>query len=338
MTNRLNIGIIGAGRIGRVHAENLAYRIPAARTLMIADVQGQAASEVAHRLGIPKATTRPEEVLSNPEIEAVLVCSSTETHAAITAQAALAGKHVFCEKPVAHSLGEIDKALEAVQSSRVKLQVGFNRRFDANFRRVRQAIESGEIGEPSLMHIVSRDPSPPPLDYIRVSGGMFLDMTIHDFDMARFLMGDEATEIYALAGVRVDPAIGAAGDVDTALVTLKFEHGAIGTIDNSRRAAYGYDQRVEVLGSKGSISTLNNYANQAIISDSRSVRRDLPLNFFMDRYTESFVNEVSMFVEAVLRDKPVPVNGHDGRVPVAMALAAGRSYREGRPVRLSEIC
>ncbi len=334
MASFLNIGIIGAGRIGRVHAENLVYRIPGARVLAVADVNAEAAREVATRLRIPDSTADYRELLRRTDIAAVLVCSNTPTHAAIAEEAARAGKHIFCEKPIAQSLPEIDRVLAAVQKAGVKMQVGFNRRFDANFRRVRLAIESGEIGEPSLLHIVSRDPAPPPAQYVRSSGGMFLDMTIHDFDMARFLMGVEVEEVYAVAGVRVDPAIGEAGDVDTAVITMKFAGGAIGTIDNSRRAAYGYDQRVEVLGSRGSIETMNNYANQAVISDGSSVRRDLPLNFFMDRYTESFLNELSEFVDAVLYDKPVPVNGSDGRVPVMMALAAAKSHCEKRPVRL----
>jgi myo-inositol 2-dehydrogenase / D-chiro-inositol 1-dehydrogenase len=337
MSDVLNIGIIGAGRIGRVHAENLVYRVPGARVLAIADVNAAAARELATRLGVTACTADYHDLLRNPEIAAVMVCSSTSTHAVVAEQAAAAGKHIFCEKPIAQSLPEIDRVLAAVEKAGVKMQVGFNRRFDANFRRVRKAIETGEIGEPSLMHIVSRDPVPPPIEYVRVSGGMFLDMTIHDFDMARFLMGDEVDEIYAIAGVRVNPAIGEAGDVDTAVITLKFAGGAIGTIDNSRRATYGYDQRVQVLGSKGAIETMNNYANQAVISDGSSVRRDVPLNFFMDRYTESFLNEVLEFVEAVLRGKPVAVTGPDGRVPVVMALAAAKSHREKRPVRLSEI-
>jgi myo-inositol 2-dehydrogenase/D-chiro-inositol 1-dehydrogenase len=219
----------------------------------------------------------------------------------------------------------------------VKLQIGFNRRFDANHVRVRQAIVNGEIGDPHLFHIISRDPAPPPISYIQVSGGIFLDMTIHDFDMARFLMGCEATEVYAVGGVRVDKAIGQAGDLDTALATLKFENGAMGVIDNSRRAVYGYDQRVEVFGSMGSIATSNSYANNAILSTSASVHRDLPLNFFMERYTESYVAEVAAFIAAVVDDKPVPVSGEDGRAPVVMGMAARRSVDEGRPVKIAEI-
>lgn len=333
----LNVGIIGAGRIGRVHAATLAYRIRAARILAVADVNLTAAQQVAAQFGIPMATDDPAALLDNKDIEAVLICSVTGTHAHFIEEAALAGKHIFCEKPIALDLAAIDQALAAAAKAGVKLQIGFNRRFDANFRRVRQAIMTGEIGTPALLHIISRDPSPPPIAYVKTSGGMFLDMTIHDFDMARFLIGAEVDEIYTLAGITVDPAIGEAGDVDTAVMMLKFSNGVIGTIDNCRRATYGYDQRVEVLGSKGAISSANNYPNAATLSDGASVRRDLPLNFFMDRYTESFASEIAAFVEAVQQDQPTPVTGHDGRVPVVMGLAAGKSHREGRPVKLSEI-
>jgi len=332
----LNVGLIGAGRIGRVHAQNLAHRIPHVRLLVVADTNKRAAREVAELSGAP-AVSDYREVLADPRIDAVLVCSSTNTHAQISREAAKAGKHIFCEKPISHSLPDIDETLRAVEQAGVKFQVGFNRRFDSNFRRVREAVESGEIGEPWLLHIISRDPAPPGIDYVRVSGGIFLDMTIHDFDMARYLVGDEVEEIYSMAAVRVDPAIGKAGDVDTALISLRFRGGVIGSIDNSRQAVYGYDQRVEVLGSKGAIATQNNYPNQAVISDGRTIRRDLPLNFFMDRYTDSFVAEVSAFVEAVLNDRPVPVSGRDGRIPVAMALAAAKSHKEHRPVALTEV-
>jgi myo-inositol 2-dehydrogenase/D-chiro-inositol 1-dehydrogenase len=202
---------------------------------------------------------------------------------------------------------------------------------------VKQAVEAGEIGTPHLLHIISRDPAPPPLSYVKVSGGMFLDMTIHDFDMARFLIGSEVDEIYAAAGVMVDPAIGEVGDVDTAIITLKFRNGVIGVIDNSRQAVYGYDQRVEVFGSKGSASTGNWYPNATIISDAQNVRRDLPLNFFMDRYTESYVAEMRAFIDAIVNNKPSPVGGMEGRIPVVMGMAARKSYDENRPVRLDEI-
>ena len=332
---QIGVGLIGAGRIGRVHAANLAQRLHRATLLAVADVNKVAAEQVAGQWG-GYATNDYRQLLSDPAIDAVLVCSATDTHSTIIIEAAAAGKHIFCEKPVDLTLTKIDAALAAVDAAGVKLQIGFNRRFDPNHARVRQAIVSGEIGDPHLFHIISRDPAPPPIAYIQVSGGIFLDMTIHDFDMARFLMGREPTEIYAAGGVWVAPATGEAGEIDTALTTLKFANGAMGVIDNSRRATYGYDQRVEVFGSLGSITTGNHFANSAVISTNASVRRDLPLNFFMERYTESYVAELSAFVEAIKDDTPVPVTGADGRAPVVMGMAARRSLDEGRPVKLAE--
>lgn len=336
MKRKLNVGIIGAGRIGTVHANTIAFRLPEAVALAITDINPDAAGSLAERCGIPNVVEGSEGILGNPQIDAVLICSSTDTHADLIIAAAQAGKHIFCEKPIDHTLSRIDRALAAVQEAGVKLQVGFNRRFDANFARVRQAVARDEIGTPQLMHIISRDPAPPPISYISVSGGMFLDMTIHDFDMARFLIGDEVEEIYTAGAVMVDPEIGKAGDLDTAVIVLKFQNGVIGTIDNSRKAVYGYDQRVEILGSRGAIGTGNCFPNQAVISTETSVRRDLPLNFFMDRYTESFVSELRAFVDAVVEGKPTPVTGMDGRIPVLMALAARKSHDQHRPVRLDE--
>lgn len=337
MTKKLEIGIIGAGRIGRLHAETLAFRLQDAVPAMISDVNGDAAREVAARYGIPRVVQNNQDLLDNPAIDAVLICSPTATHADLVIQAARSGKHIFCEKPIDNSLPKIDTAIQEVARAGVKFQVGFNRRFDANFARVRAAVLRGEIGEPHLVHIVSRDPAPPPIFYIRTSGGIFLDMTIHDFDMARFLVGDEVETIYTAGSVRVDPQIGEAGDLDTVLIVLEFKNGTIGTIDNSRRAVYGYDQRVEILGSKGAIATENNYPNQAILSTSSAIQRDLPLNFFMDRYTKSFVAELQAFVDAVLQNKPTPVNGMDGRMAVVMGLAARKSFDERRQVRLEEV-
>jgi myo-inositol 2-dehydrogenase/D-chiro-inositol 1-dehydrogenase len=336
-THRLNVAIIGAGRIGKVHAETLAFRVPEARAVAITDLNTETAQRVASRCGIPTVAGSVDEILADPLIKAVLICSSTDTHAELIVRAAQAGKHIFCEKPIAHSLAKIDAALAAAKQAGVKLQVGFNRRFDPNFARIRAAVASGEIGTPRLLHIISRDPAPPPVAYVKVSGGIFLDMTIHDFDMARFLIGDEVEEIYTAAGVMVDPGIGAAGDLDTALIVLRFRNGVIGTIDNCRQAAYGYDQRAEILGSAGKIATENCYPNQATISTGQSVRRDLPFNFFMDRYTESFTNEIRSFVQSVAEDRPTAVTGMDGRIPVVMGLAARKSFDERRPVRLDEI-
>ena len=335
--SQLHIGIIGAGRIGKVHAETVASGMPEAEIVSITDLDHDAARRVADRCRIACVAASSEEILSDPRVDAVLICSSTDTHAELIVAAARAGKHIFCEKPIAHDLAKIDAALEAVAKAGVKLQIGFNRRFDPNFGRVRRAVQSGEIGTPRLMHIISRDPAPPPISYVKVSGGMFLDMTIHDFDMARFLIGDEVEEVFVAGGVMVDEAIGAAGDLDTAVTVLRFRRGVIGTIDNCRQAAYGYDQRVEILGSRGAIATENCYPNQATVSTGSEVRKDLPLNFFMDRYRESFATEMRCFVEAVIHDHPTPVSGEDGRIPVVMGLAARKSFEERRPVRLAEI-
>ncbi len=337
LTNKLRFGLIGTGRIGPVHAETLAFRVPEAQLVAIADPRTEVAQKLADRCNNPRIINTGEELIADPNIDAVVICSPTDMHADMVVAAAKAGKHIFCEKPVSLSLKEIDRAIAAVEAAGVKLQVGFNRRFDSNFLRVRQAVESGEIGTPNLFHIVSRDPFPPPLTYLRPSGGIFLDMMVHDFDMSRFLMGEEVDEIYATGAVMIDPGFAKEDDFDTAVAILRFKSGAIGTIDNSRKSTFGYDQRVEILGSKGKIAADNRYANQVVVSGEKCVYQDLPYNFFMQRYTDSFTAEVQAFTKAVLEDKPTPVTGADSRMPVVMALAAGKSVKEHRPVKLSEI-
>jgi myo-inositol 2-dehydrogenase/D-chiro-inositol 1-dehydrogenase len=338
MTNKiLRIGVIGAGRIGKIHAESIETRTPGAELAAIADVNLGVAKETAVKFNVPVVTDNYHDILNDATIDAVAICSATETHAQIVLEAAQAGKHIFCEKPIDHSLEKIDAALAAVEKAGVKLQIGFNRRFDANFRKVREMVVDGKIGKPHILRITSRDPGPPPIEYIKVSGGMFLDMTIHDFDMARYLVGSEVEEVYTAAGVMVDPAIGEAGDVDTAVITLKFANGAIGTIDNSRKAAYGYDQRVELFGSDGMVSVSNNAPNNHVYSNGNGVHSEKPLHFFLERYMDSFVAEMQEFVAAVLEDNVPPVVGEDGRIPVIMAMAAAKSSQENRPVVLSEI-
>jgi myo-inositol 2-dehydrogenase/D-chiro-inositol 1-dehydrogenase len=337
MKRIVNVGVIGVGRIGRLHAENLTYRMPEANLVAVSDIVFQAAEAVAAEFQVPSAYKEYERILEDPSVEAVLICSSTDTHAQIMEDAAAAGKQIFCEKPIALDLGRIDQALAAVERAGVKLQIGFNRRFDPNFGRVRQAVADGEIGEPHLLRITSRDPAPPPIEYVKVSGGIFMDMTIHDFDMARFLTGSEVEEIYAVGGVLVDPEIGRAGDVDTAIVTLRFANGVLGTIDNSRKAAYGYDQRAEVFGSKGMVASGNEKPDRVTLSDAGGEHGSLPLFFFVERYTEAYVAEMRAFIASVVDDTPPPVTGLDGRAPVVMAYAAKRSLAEGRPVRLSEV-
>jgi len=337
MARAVNVGVVGAGRIGRLHAEHLAHRVPGAALRAVADPRREAAEACARELGVPAAYDDPRRVLDDPEIEAVAVCSSTDTHAELIVQAAAAGKHIFCEKPIDLDLARIGQALDAVARAGVKLQVGFNRRFDPGFRRAREAVAAGQLGRLHLLRITSRDPQPPSPAYVRVSGGIFLDMTIHDFDMARFLAGDEAAEIYAAGSVLVDPEIGRAGDVDTAVVSLRFSGGALGAIDNSRRAVYGYDQRVEVFGEHGMVSVGNSAPHAAVLSDARGAHAPLPHFFFVERYAESYVAEMRSFVDCIARDSVPVVTGEDGRIPVVMGLAALRSLRENRPVRLSEI-
>ncbi len=336
-TKIIRIGVIGAGRIGKIHSENLATRIPGVEVAAIADVNRAAAEETAARLHIEKACADYQDILGDKSIDAVAICSSTDTHSRLIVETAAAGKHIFCEKPIDHDLARIDKALDSAKKAGVRLQIGFNRRFDPNFRKVRELVMAGKIGKPHLLRITSRDPAPPSPEYARVSGGMFLDMTIHDFDMARYIVGSNVTEIYAAAGVLVDPRIGEAGDVDTAIITLYFENGAIGTIDNSRQAVYGYDQRVEIFGSGGMVAVSNNTPDNHVYSNGDGVQSSKPLYFFLERYTDSFINELKEFIKSIQEGAETPVTGMDGRIPVVMALAAKKSYLEHRPVKLTEI-
>ncbi len=337
MAKTVRVGVIGTGRIGRLHTEHLSRRIPGAEVLAVSDVIEESAERCAADFGVPVVVKDYRRLLEDREIDAVAICSSTDTHAQIIVEAAAHGKHIFCEKPIALDIAVIDNALEAVRRAGVKLQIGFNRRFDANYRRVWELIREGKIGEPHLLRITSRDPAPPPIDYVKVSGGLFLDMMIHDFDMARYLIGSEVEEVFTLAAVRVDPAIVKAGDVDTAIVSLKFANGVLGTIDNSRKAVYGYDQRVEVFGSKGMAQTSNNTSNNARLSGAEAVCEDLPLNFFMERYVDSYIQELREFVRSVAEGTETPVAGIDGKMPVMIGKAARLSYDQHRPVKVAEV-
>jgi myo-inositol 2-dehydrogenase/D-chiro-inositol 1-dehydrogenase len=338
MSRQIKLGIIGAGRIGKLHAENIAYFMPQAKLKAIADVNlTPAIEEWVKGLGVPKVLRDPAALLADKDIEAVLICSSTDTHADLVVKAAQAGKHVFCEKPVDLTAAKVRAALEAVRKAGVKMQVGFNRRFDHNFRRIHDLVESGEVGEPQIIKITSRDPAPPSPAYVAVSGGLFLDMTIHDFDMARFQAGSEVVEVYAAGAVLVDPAIGKACDIDTAIMTLRFANGALGVIDNSRKAAYGYDQRVEVFGSKGAAAAGNDAPSTVMLSSESGVTGDKPLYFFLERYKEAFIAEMRAFLDAVASGRPCPVTGEDGLQDLLVGLAAKKSLAEGRPVKISEI-
>jgi len=332
----LKVGLIGAGRIGRLHADNIVRHIPEATLVAVADIAIEAAQALAAAYGIPYVTQDYWEIVNDPKIEAVLICTSTNTHAEIIKAAAAAKKHIFCEKPLALNLSEIDEALKAVEKAGVILQVGLHRRFDPHFRRLKELLEAGEIGKPWLLKITSYDPAPPPISYVKVSGGIFLDMTIHDFDMARFLLGD-VEEVYAAGAVLVDPEIGKAGDVDTTIVTLKFKSGALGVITNCRKATYGHDQRIEILGEKGGLFAENPLPHATRVANESGYRTPPLYYFFVERYREAYVAEMKAFVEAVREGKEPPVTGLDGKIPVVMGYAAKRSFLERRPVRLSEI-
>ncbi len=333
----IRVGVIGAGRIGKIHARNLATCVSGARVTAIADPVYDAACELAEQLHISQVTADYREVLDSSEVDAVAICSSTNTHAPMMIEAAQAKKHIFCEKPIAYDLARIDEALSEVEKAGVLLQIGFNRRFDPNFKKVREMVAGGKVGEPHILRITSRDPAPPPIEYVKVSGGIFFDMTIHDFDMSRYLMGSDVEEIYAAGGVLVDPQIGAAGDIDTAVVTLRFKNGAIGTIDNSRKAVYGYDQRVEVFGSGGMVLVHNETPDMHVYGNAEGLHSAKPLYFFLERYAQSFKDEMQAFIECVQTGSRPPVGGVDGRIPVMMAMAATKSVKEHRPVKLSEI-
>jgi myo-inositol 2-dehydrogenase/D-chiro-inositol 1-dehydrogenase len=249
-------------------------------------------------------------------------------------ECARAGKHIFCEKPIALDPDIIRNALAEVEKSGVKLQVGFNRRFDPNFAAVQEQIASGALGEPHIIRITSRDPAPPPAEYVASSGGLFMDMTIHDFDMARFLCGSEVTEVHAYGAVLVDPEIGKAGDIDTAVISLKFANGALGIIENSRKAVYGYDQRVEVFGAKGTAMADNNTPTSMVVLNESGTIRDKPLYFFLERYEKAFIAEMQAFVDAVRENESTAVSGTDGLAPVLIALAAQQSLKSGKPEKV----
>ncbi len=336
-TSKIRVGVIGTGRIGKLHIEHLAQGIPAADLVALCSLDRPSMDSLAAQFNVAKTTDDYTELLADPEIGAVLITSATNTHVEISQAAAKAGKHIFCEKPIALDLKQIDETLAIVEKARVKFQVGFQRRFDVSFMRIREAVASGEIGEPHILRITSRDPAPPPIEYIKVSGGIFLDMMIHDFDMARYLIGDEIIEIYATGDVRVDPEISEAGDIDTAVITGRFRNGVIVTIDNSREAVYGYDQRVEVFGAKGMVTAANPLTDTVSVSGSKGTRAALPPHFFVERYKTAYLSELQAFFKCIQEDTLPPVTGKDGRAPVVMGLAALKSLRENRPVLLSEI-
>mgnify|MGYP004710400571 FL=1 len=334
----LNVGIIGAGRIGKVHCKSIMRYVKSATVKAIADpFLNDETKEWAKGLGVNEFYTDYHKILEDKDIQAVLICSSTDTHSTISLEAIAAGKHIFCEKPIDHDVNKILEVKKALENSNVKYQVGFNRRFDHNFKAARKAVEGGQIGDLNILKVCSRDPGAPPVSYIKVSGGIFLDMTIHDFDMVRFMSGSEVEEVFAYGAVLVDPAIGEAGDIDTAVISMKLANGAIAVIDNCRRASYGYDQRVEAFGSLGQVAISNDSESTAVVSDANGVHGEVPLNFFLERYMGAYVEEVSQFVDCVVNDKPITVGLECGLQPVLIGIAAKKSLETGMPVKIADI-
>ena len=327
----LRIGVLGCGRIGQVHARSL-MRLDGVKLVAVADAFASSAEALAAKTGAEVRDTAA--ILASADIDAVILCTPTDTHYDLIHAAARAGKAIFCEKPVDMSADRIRDCIKVVEDHNVPFLTAFNRRFDPNFANVQARIRAGEIGEVEIVTILSRDPAPPPVSYIKSSGGIFRDMMIHDFDMARFLLGEEPVQVYAVGAALVDPAIGEAGDVDTAAVTLTTASGKICTISNSRRASYGYDQRIEVHGSKGMLRAENILENSVEVATDAGFRRAPAQNFFLERYESAYLSEMASFVKAVASGVSPAPSITDGLRAQLIADAATLSLAEGRPIRL----
>lgn len=333
---KVNVGIIGAGRIGQLHANNI-LNSDLLCLKAISDIELDHLSGTIIEKNVDVITSNPEDIFDDASIDAVFICSSTDTHADFIKKSALAGKHIFCEKPVSFNLNDTKVALKAVEESGVLFQAGFNRRFDKNFRKIYETIQAGKIGEPHIIRVSSRDPGAPPEDYIKSSGGMFMDMTIHDFDMVRFLADSNVVDISVKATNLVDPVFKKYDDVDTAVITLTFENGAIGVIDNSREAVYGYDQRIEVFGNKGVVSAENEKKTNMKLSTVEGTYLENPKHFFLDRYKDAYVDEINEFAKSILNNSALSCTGEDGYQAELLAYAARLSWLENRSVTMSEI-
>ena len=330
----LNFAILGAGRIGQVHARAVAST-PGARLVAIADPVAPAADAIRTAYGCEIRTI--DAILAAADVDAVVICTPTDTHADLIERFVRAGKAVFCEKPVDLSLARVKACLEVVSAEGGKVMIGFNRRFDPDFMAVKAAIDAGRVGKVEMVTITSRDPGAPPAEYITRSGGIFRDMTIHDFDMARWLLGEEVDSVFASASVLTDPQIGALGDYDSANVILRTASGRQAIITNSRRAAYGYDQRIEVLGATGMVAAQNHGENRITLADGAGFHDAPLLNFFMTRYVAAYANEIAAFIAAVQSGTPMPTTTHDGLMALALAEAALKSVAEGRAVEVAEV-
>lgn len=330
----LKVGLLGAGRIAGVHATAIAGH-DGSQLVAVSDINDEAAAALAKRSGAEARDS--EAILNDPEIDAVLIATSTDTHSDLMERATAAGKAVLCEKPVDLSLDRARQCLAAVQPTGMPVMIGFNRRFDPNFASLRRALNEGQIGDPEMLSIASFDPEPPPLDYVRISGGLYRDMMIHDFDMANFMMGAMPETVSAMGSCLVNPQIGEAGDVDSAVVTMHYADGRIAVIRNSRRAAYGYDQRLEILGSKGMLMVNNVLENTVVKATDDGVSSAKPTYFFLQRYVAAFAAEWAAFADALASDTPMPVTLEDGVSALVLAEAATLSSRSGQPVRIDSL-
>ncbi len=335
--NKIQIGIAGLGRMGEIHLRNIHRYFPEAAVTAVMDKDKQRTEKLASEFHIHSVPDSFEEMVKSKEVDAVVISSPTDTHAMYIELAAGAGKHIFCEKPLDLSLSKTRSAHDKAEQAGVKLMTGFNRRFDPEFRKIKSLVDSGSIGKTEIIKITSRDPAPPSAGFLKSSGGLFADMAIHDFDMARYISGKEVKEVFAVGKVRIDKAIGELGDIDTAITTLTFEDDTLAVIDNSRRAVYGYDQRLEVFGSKGMLQAGNRLHDTHSLIDANGMHGALPLDFFMDRYAASYLNEMEAFIRFLQKGEEAPVTGHDGLMAIAIAQAASASVKENRPVQMVEL-
>lgn len=331
MPEQVRVALIGAGRIGLRHATTLAREIPHAELALISDVHGPSAETLAARVGCERWSNDPEDALADPAIDAIVIASSTDSHAPLIIAAAQAGKQIFCEKPIALDLEATDRALDAVERAGARLQMGFQRRFDKAYARAKSLIDEGALGRVEFIRDAMRDPSPAPRAYLETSGGLFRDMTIHNFDCVRWLMGEEVSEIFAMGSAIVSPTIRELDDIDTSVVSLRFANDSLAVIDNSRRSGFGYDVRTEVFGSDGAL--MIGYARDTPILrlDANGIHSD-HIHWFLERFDQAYIDELKVFIDGILAGTPPPVDGADARAAMVLAYAAEASRRENAPV------
>ena len=331
MPERVRVALIGAGRIGQRHAATLASAAPRAELAMIADVHGPAAQTLAAKVRCQRWTDDPLEVLVDPAIDAIVIASSTDSHAPLIVGAAEAGKQIFCEKPIALDLEATDRALDAVERAGVRLQMGFQRRFDKAYLKAKELIDAGALGRLEAIRDTMRDPSPAPRAYLESSGGLYRDMTIHNFDCVRWMMGEEVTELFAMGSAIVAPVFQELGDIDTSVISLRFSNDSLGVIDNSRRSGFGYDVRTEVFGSEGALMIGYSRDTPMLRLDANGIHSD-HIHWFLERFDQAYIDELRVFIDSIIDDTPAPVTGEDARAAMVLAYAAEASRRENAPV------